>query len=98
VNDHRNLGVRDDSDLEDVSRPVGADEHEESVVEILDADRMIEGMEDVVVVDAMLPSAFGDDWLIGHLYKIACRIDLYKLPWLGRRLNIPLVRPGSPAL
>ena len=44
----------DDSDLAQVGRLVGTDEHREAIIDFIDEDRIVEGMHHVVVADAML--------------------------------------------
>ena len=57
MNDDRTITGVDDADLEQVCGLVGADEHREPIVEVVDEDRMVEGVDHVVVVDAVFSPA-----------------------------------------
>lgn len=53
MDDGRSVAAVDDSDLEQVGRLVGTDEHREAIIDFIDEDRIVEGMHHVVVADAM---------------------------------------------
>ena len=59
------------ADLDEVAGAIRADEHDESLVELLRPNRIVERVEDCVVADTMAPGAGRDDWLI-HLHKLPC--------------------------
>ncbi len=65
--------------LEEVAGGVGADEHHEAVIEIIDEHRMVERVKHVVVVDAVLAGAGCDQRRI-HRDKLACHRSDRKLP------------------
>jgi hypothetical protein len=62
VDDHRTLLGVDDTDL--VAGMVRADEHREPIVELLDSERVVEGVKNDVVNNAVPMGAGGDDRLI----------------------------------
>jgi len=72
VNDHVGLGfvVVDDADFEGVSGVVAADEHRESFVVVSGLERVPVGVEHVVVGNAVLAGALGDDDL--HIHTLPC--------------------------
>ncbi len=71
MNDDRpGVGGRN-ADLEEAPGVIRADQHDESFVELLRPNRIIERMEDWVVADTVAPGAGRDDWLI-HLHKLPC--------------------------
>ena len=51
TDDDRTVAGVDDADLEQVGGGVGADEHREAVVEVVNEDRMVEGVDHVGVGD-----------------------------------------------
>ena len=55
---------------------VGADEHRQAVIEVIDEDRVVEGVDHVVVVDVVLASARGDQRSI-H----ASQVSLHEVRW-----------------
>ena len=61
VDDDGTVGAVDDADLEELAGGIGADEHHEAFVEVLDEDWMVERVEHVVVVDAVLAGARCDE-------------------------------------
>ena len=60
--------------FEQVAGGVGADEHREVVVEVVDDNRVVEGLDHVVVADAVLPSARRDQRRI-HDLEVNLRCD-----------------------
>lgn len=66
------------SDLEQVAGYVGPDEPHESLIEVLDEHRVIERVQHVVVVDAVL-SRTGCDQRRSQAHKVACTRSLRKL-------------------
>ncbi len=60
MQDERAVVTVEDTDFEQVPGGVGADEHRETIIEILDKDRIGERMEHVVVPDAVLAGGCGD--------------------------------------
>ncbi|MBU6330682.1 MAG: hypothetical protein KGR18_12120 [Acidobacteria bacterium] len=56
------------ADLEKPSRPIGADQHDK-VIESEGSDRMLMGVEDVLIGDAVLPCALEDDRV--HMIKLS---------------------------
>ena len=57
---------------------VGADEHHEAVVVVVDEHRMVEVLDHVVVVDAVVARTRGDQRRF-HDSKLACRVESCKL-------------------
>jgi len=91
VGDDRSVGAVDHTDFEEIAGGVGADEHHEAVVEIVDEHRMVERVNHVVVVDAVLASAGGDQRRI-RANKLACRSTYRKLPCARTRVVSPRQR------
>lgn len=89
MDDDRTVGAVDHPDLEEVASGVGADEHHESFVEVVDEHWLVEGVEHVAVVDAVLAGAGCDQRRI-HLHKLACGAVCRKLGLHG------LERPHPP--
>ena len=61
MDDHRTLLGVDDTDLLEVAGMVRADEHREPFVELLDSERVVEGVKNDVVSNAVPVGAGGDD-------------------------------------
>lgn len=78
MDDHRTVFGVDDTDLLKVAGIVGADEHREPFVEFLDADRVVEGVKNDVVGDAVPMGAGGDERLI-HRRRIVGPPTIHKL-------------------
>lgn len=75
--DHdRALVGADNSDLVEVAGAVGSDEHRHSFVEVLNEDRVVEGVEDGLIVDTVLSRTVDDSWLYHKLPCLAacCKI------------------------
>ena len=102
MDDDRTISAVNHSDLEQVASDVGPDEHHESLIEVLDEHRMIERVQHVVVVDAVL-SRTGCDQRRSHAHKLACISSFRKLACIalgdadrqfGARCRVaPLVAP-----
>ncbi len=76
------VGAVNDADFEQVAGRVGADEHREAVIEVVDEDRMVEGVDHVVVADAVLASARGDQRRIhGSQVSLENIRPQVTLPW-----------------
>ncbi len=73
MNENRPVAAVDDCEFKQVAGGVGANEHRETVVEIVDEYRVVEGVGHVVVADAVLAGACGDQRRI-HSHKLACSI------------------------
>lgn len=71
MDEDRAVRAVDDADFDQVADGVGADEHREAVVEVVDENWVVEGMDHVVVADAVFSSARGDQRSI-HINKLAC--------------------------
>ena len=78
MDDDRTVDTFDHTDLEQAARSVGADEHRKAVVLIVDEHRMVEGVDHVVVVDAMFASTRRDERRF-HDSKLVCRRENCKL-------------------
>lgn len=64
MDDHDDAIDRDDkADFDQRAGSIRSCDQREPVVQVEDVDRIAEGMEDVLVGDAVLPSALGDDGL-----------------------------------
>ena len=79
MNDDRAVAAVDDADFEQVACLVGTDEHRQAFLEVVDQDRMVESVDHVVVADAVLACADGDQRSI-HVHKLACSSPDRKLP------------------
>jgi len=79
VNDDWTVFGVDHADLEQTSGGIGTDEHREPVIEVLDKDRIVERMHDVVIVDAMFACAGRNERRV-HTHKLACEFPTRKLP------------------
>lgn len=77
------LGV-DDAHLVEVAVAIGADQHRHSFLEVLGADRVVEGMNDRLLVD-LVPVRAGSDRRTVHSHKLACRVKS-RPPPLGQDL------------
>ena len=64
MDDDRAVGTGDHTDLQQVPGGVGANEHRQAVIEVIDEDWVVEGVDHVVVADAVLAGARGDQWSI----------------------------------
>ena len=73
MNDDRAVDAVDHTDLEQVRGLVRADEHGDTVVKFFDEDRVVEGMENVVVTDAVSVSARGDQRSI-HWLQVSLEV------------------------
>jgi hypothetical protein len=76
MDDDRTVGAVDCADFQQVPGGVGADEHRQAVIEVIDQDWVVEGVDHVVVVDAVLASARGDQRSI-H----ASQVSLHEVRW-----------------
>ena len=79
MDDDWTVGAVDHANLEEVAGGVGTNEHHEAVIEIVDEHRMVERVEHVVVVDAVLAGAGCDQRRIDS-NKLACCRAHCKLP------------------
>jgi hypothetical protein len=95
MNDDRTVARVDDADLEQVGGGTGADEHREPVIDVFDEDRVVEGMDHVVVADAVFACTGGNEWRIPD-YKLACASFDRKLSCKATRYQRTYSRP-SPA-
>jgi hypothetical protein len=89
VDDDWTVGAVDDADFEELAGGVGTDEHHEAFVEVLDEHRMVERVEHVVVVDAVLAGARCDqrriNGLQGNLPAGASQVALHSI---GQRMGV----------
>ncbi len=84
MDDYRTVVGVDDTDLVKVAGMVGADEHREPFVEFFDSDRVLEGVKNDVVGNAVPMGAGGDERLI-HRRRIVVPSTIHKLPCDIRR-------------
>ena len=80
MNDDRAVDAVDHTDLEQVRGLVRADEHGDTVVKFFDEDRVVEGMENVVVTDAVSVSARGDQRSI-HWLQVSLEVGREQDPY-----------------
>lgn len=73
------LASYDDTDLQEPSNAIWTDEHHEPVVQVFDADRVVEGATNVEVRDSVPPRTVCDRWFARHVRKLTCRCDTAKL-------------------
>jgi hypothetical protein len=64
VHDDRPFVGDHDADLEEVAGMIGPDQQGEAIVEIFDADRVVERVEDGLIADTVLAGAWCEDGLI----------------------------------
>jgi len=75
--DHdRALVGADDADLVEIAGLVGPDEHRHSVVEVLDENWVVEGVEDGLIADTVLSRTVDNSWLC---HKLPCLVDDCKI-------------------
>ena len=76
MDDDGTVGAVDYADFQQVPGGVGADEHRQAVIEVIDEHRVVEGVDHVVVVDTVLASARGDQRSI-H----TSQVSLHEVRW-----------------
>jgi hypothetical protein len=80
MDDDRSIFTGDHSDLQKIPGSVTTDQHEQFIIEFFNMDRIVEGVENVVVPDPVLIGTLGDDWIALHINKIPCGGSGCKVP------------------
>jgi hypothetical protein len=74
MHDYRPILRIDHPDLQKTPCSVRADKHRQALVQSLDLYRVVECVQDVLVIDPVPVSALGNVGLTGHLNKLPCFI------------------------
>ena len=94
MNDYGTVLRIDDSDLVEIACMIWTDQHHEVIIELLDANRVLEGVTDDLVADTVSVRALSDERVI-HYVRVVLVDGVRKLTWNvwpSRRTGL-VVRP-----
>ena len=103
----RTVGAVDHADLQQVPGGVGANEHRQAIIQVIDEDWVVEGVDHVVVADAVLASARGDQRSIHtsqvSLHSVRRQVVLRSsapvvVPYRAGRVHRPATDPHPDSL